>query len=79
MREAGGYALLDKRDVAARGDLKGVVLRFGHDEGKTPFLYTLALFVTEKKIYLLEAGGAKDEVTRQEPQIEWAIRNFSPK
>jgi hypothetical protein len=79
MHETGGYALLDKRDVSARGGLTGVALRFGHDEGKTPYLYTLALFVTDKKIYVFEAGGTKAEMTRQDPQIEWALRNFAPK
>ena len=79
MRDAGGYALLDKRDVAARGGLTGVVMRFGHDEGKTPYLYTVALFVTDKKIYVLEAGGAKVEVIKQEAQIDWAIANLAPR
>jgi len=78
-REMAGYALLDKRDVTARSGLKGVVMRFGHDEGKVPYVYCLALFVTDAKIFVLEAGGPKVEVTKQEPQIEWAIRNFAPK
>jgi len=79
MRDAGGYALLDKRDVTARGGLTGVAMRFGHDEAKTPYLYTVALFVTDKKIYLVEAGGTKAEVTKQEAQIDWAIKNLAPK
>jgi hypothetical protein len=79
MRETGGYALLEKKDVTARGTLTGVALHFGHDEGKTPYLYTVAIFVTDKKIYVLEAGGTKDEMTRQDAQVEWAIRNFASK
>src|SRR5262249_25518500 len=79
MREMGGYALLDKHDVAARGGLTGVAMRFGHDEGKPPYLYTVALFVTDKKIYVVEAGGTKDEVTKVEPQIQQAIANLAPK
>ncbi len=79
MREMGGYALLDRRDVAARGGLHGVEMRFGHDEGKTPYLYTVALFVTDKKIYVVEAGGAKSEVSKVATQIEWAIQNLAPK
>ena len=78
-REMAGYALIDKRDVASRSGLKGVVMRFGHDEGKVPYVYYLALFVTDAKIFVIEAGGPKDEVAKQEPQIEWAIRNFAPK
>jgi hypothetical protein len=79
MRDLGGYALLEKRDVAARGGLTGVAMRFGHDEGKTPYLYTVALFVTDKKIYVVEAGGSKVEVAKVEPQINWAIQNLAPK
>jgi hypothetical protein len=79
MREQGGYALLDKKSVAARGGLTGVAMRFGHDEGKTPYLYTVALFVTDKKIYVVEAGGVKAEVAKQEAQIDWAIANLAPK
>jgi hypothetical protein len=79
MRETGGYALLDKHPVSARGGLTGIQMRFGHDEGKEPYLYEIVLFVTEKKIYLLEAGGTKTEMAKQDAQIEWAIKSFAPK
>lgn len=79
MRSVGGYALIDKKDVQNRGGLTGVELRFGHDEGKDPYLYDIALFVTDKKIFLIEAGGTKAEMARQEAQIEWAVRNFAQK
>ena len=79
MREMGGYAMIDKRPVAARGGLTGVAMRFGHDEARTPYLYTVALFVTDKKIYVVEAGGAKEEVAKLEGSIEKAITNLGPK
>jgi hypothetical protein len=79
MREMGGYALLDKRDVAAQAGLTGVAMRFGHDEGRTPYLYTVAIFVTAKKIYVVEAGGVKDEVVKVEPLIQQAIVSLGPK
>jgi predicted small lipoprotein YifL len=77
--EMGGYALIDKRDVAAQGGLTGVAMRFGHDEGRTPFLYTVALFVTAQKVYLVEAGGEKDEYVKVEPQIQDAMTRLAPK
>jgi hypothetical protein len=77
MREAGGYALIDKRDVRSRDGMTGVEMRFGHDEGKEPYLYDVALFASEKKIFVIEAGGTKTEMTRQEAQIDWAVRNFA--
>jgi hypothetical protein len=79
MRDSGGYALLEKRTVSSRGGLTGTQLRFGHDEGKVPHLYWVTLFVTDKKLFVLEAGGVKAEVERQEAQIEWAIKNFLQK
>jgi len=78
MRESGGYALLGKNDVKARNGLSGVRMRFGHDEGKKPHLYQLTVFVDEDYVYLLEAGGSKAEIERQQTQIDWAVRNFLP-
>jgi hypothetical protein len=77
IREMGGYALLDKRKVTSRGGLEGVAMRFGHDEGRSPYLYTVVLYVNRRRIFLLEAGGEKAEMTRQDAQIEWAIQNFA--
>lgn len=79
MRETGGYALLEKRAVTSLASIPGTQLRFGHDEGNTPHLYWVTLFVTDKTIYVLEAGGTKAEMEKQAPQIEWSVRNFVPK
>lgn len=79
MRETGGYALLEKRSITSRGGLVGSELVFGHDEGSTPHLYRVVLFVTDKKIFVLEAGGAKAEMDRQAAQIDWAFKGFQPK
>ncbi len=79
MRESGGYALLEKRSVKNRGGLEGTQFRFGHDEDGEPFLYWVTLFVDEKKLFLLEAGGPKAEMERQSAQIEWSVQNFLQK
>jgi hypothetical protein len=76
MRDSGGYALLEKREVKNRGGLTGTELRFGHDEGDEPYLYRLVVFVTDKRVFLVEAGGAKAQMERQGEQIDWAIKNF---
>ena len=36
-------------------------------------------FVTDDWIYLLEAGGTKEQVDKQRQQISWAIDNFQGK
>jgi hypothetical protein len=76
LRDAGGYALLEKRDVKNRGGLTGTELKFGHDEGDEPYLYRLSIFVTDDRVFLVEAGGNKPQLERQTEQIDWAIRNF---
>jgi hypothetical protein len=79
MRESSGYALLGKEDVKARDALPGKVMRFGHDEGKTPHLYQLAVFVDDDHVFLLEAGGTKAEMERHKKMIDWSVRNFLPR
>lgn len=79
MRETGGYALLEKKAITSRSGLAGAELDFGHDEGRTPHLYRIALFVTDKKIFVIEAGGARPEMERQASQIDWAIKGFLPR
>jgi len=76
MRTLGGYALLDRRDVKSKSGADGIQLRFGHDEDGEPYLYWVTLFVTESRIFVLEAGGPKEEVQREEARIEWSIANF---
>ncbi len=79
MRDVGGYALIEKRKVKNRAGLEGTQLRFGHDEGKEPHVYIITIFTTEEHVFLIEAGGVKDEMQRQDEQIDWAVRNFLQK
>ncbi len=60
LRTNGGYALLDTRDVKSKDGIAGKQFRFGYDEGKTPHLYYVTVFVTPKRIELLEIGGTKE-------------------
>jgi hypothetical protein len=79
VRHQGGYALLETRAVTAREGLAGRQLRFGHDEGARPHLYNVTLFVTHKRIYLIEAGGSRDAVQREAPRLESFIAQFEPR
>ncbi len=76
MRDVGGYALLETRDIQNARGVKGKQLRFGHDEGKSPHLYTVSLFVTDDMIYVLEAGGTKELMERHADQLEWSVKHF---
>jgi len=76
IRDTGGYALLDKREVSNRGGLTGTQLRFGHDEADDPYLYNLTIFVTDKRVFLVESGGPKAQVERLSEQLDWSVKNF---
>jgi hypothetical protein len=81
MRMRGGYALLEKKKVKTASGHEGEELRFGHDQGNKPHLYTIAVFVTkggfwkDGTIYIVEAGGPKELVEKNAASIDWAIRN----
>lgn len=79
MRDTSGYALLETKDVKDRSGNVGKQLRFGHDEGAVPHLYYVTVFVNDDHVYVLEAGGTKDLVTKHEQQIAWSIENFLQK
>ena len=76
LRDQGGYALLETRPVQDRAGLHGTQMRFGHDEEKSPHLYMITVFVSEDRVYLLEAGGQKAQVERLGPQIDWWVKSF---
>lgn len=76
LRHRGGYALLETKDVKNVEGIAGKRMLFGHDENGTPHLYSVTLFVTDDKLFVLEAGGSKDLMQRREKQIDWAVRNF---
>jgi hypothetical protein len=82
MRDRGGYALIGEQDVKTQKGLAGKLLRFGHDEGKVPHLYSVAVFVTmgswlsTGSIYLVEAGGTKELVEKNDAKILAAIQSL---
>jgi hypothetical protein len=77
MREQGGYALIESVAVKSGDGVPGTQLRFGHDDGNNnPHLYYLTVFVTEPTIWLVEAGGTKELVTKEQAKIDQAIAGF---
>lgn len=78
MRAGGGYALLEKKEVRGRTGLVGSQLTFGHDQNDQPHLYVVTLFVTPDYVFLLEAGGTKEQMEAAKEQVDWSIANFVP-
>lgn len=76
LRLGRGYALLGTSDVKTARGLSGKELRFGHDEGSSPHLYWVAVFVTDSKLYVIEAGGTKELVDKNEALLGDAIKSL---
>jgi hypothetical protein len=76
LRQRGGYALLGERDVKTSSGLSGKEMRFGHDEGQKPHEYILTLFVTDSKIFVLEAGGTQELVQKNKAQLDAYVASF---
>ncbi len=76
LRQRGGYALLEKRDVNTTSGLSGKELRFGHDEGQKPHEYVVTLFVTDSHIFVLEAGGTEELMQKHKPALDQYVASF---
>jgi hypothetical protein len=76
LRDQGGYALLGTQRIVDRAGLQGQLMKYGHDEEKTPHVYWVAVYVDGDRVWVLEAGGTKELVDRQEPQLNWWLTSF---
>jgi hypothetical protein len=76
MRRRGGYALLGSTDVKSADGVPGKKLEFGHDEQSSPHLYYVTLFVTPKHVFVIEAGGKKELMSKEAANIDFALANF---
>jgi hypothetical protein len=70
MRQLDGYALLGTADVRSRDGTPGRELRFGHDQGRE-YLYTLRIYVTHGRLFLVETGGPSEEVVKYHDALDW--------
>jgi hypothetical protein len=73
MEQMDGYALISTTDVRSRDGTAGKELLFGHDESGKPFLYRVRVFLGSKRLYVIEAGGAKAQMDRYAPSIDWML------
>jgi hypothetical protein len=72
-RELDGYALVTRTDVRSRDGTAGRELVFGHDEQGKPFVYRVRLFLSGSKLVVVEAGGAKENMERWKPSVDWML------
>lgn len=79
LRDAGGYALLERAEVASLDGTKGELLKFGRDEDGKPYAYWLAIFPAQGRLFLVEAGGARDAFERAKANVEWMLKSVKVK
>ena len=76
MRQLDGYALLEAHDTAALDGTKGRELAFGHDENGKPFAYRVRLYVAQNRLFVAEAGGAKENMDRYKSSVDWMFQSL---
>lgn len=79
MRDVSGYALLSTKDVQSRDGTKGKELRFGHDEDKKPYEYVVHLYAAQNRLFVVEAGGAKEQMDRAKASVDWTMKSVKVK
>jgi hypothetical protein len=79
LRDVTGYALLSTGDTRSLDGTPGKTLHFGHDEDNKPYLYDVAVYQAQGRLFVVEAGGAKEQFDRFRPQIEWMMKSVKVK
>ena len=77
LRLDSGYALLNTKTIETASGLKGSQMRFGTDRDQGAHVYIVTAFLTEKYLYILEAGGTEAQVAQHQAQLDWTVQNFS--
>jgi hypothetical protein len=76
LRDVTGYALLESADVVSADGTRGRLLKFGHDEDDKPYVYWVAIYPAQSRLFLVESGGQKDLYERARPSIEWTMKSL---
>jgi hypothetical protein len=73
MRDEEGYALVSTADVRARDGTAGKELVFGHDESGKSFVYRVRLYLVDRRLTVVEAGGTSEQMARYAASVDWML------
>jgi hypothetical protein len=73
MRDEEGYALLSTTDVRARDGTAGQELVFGHEESGKQFVYRVRLYLVDRRLTVVEAGGTREQMDRYGASVAWMM------
>jgi hypothetical protein len=62
--------------VVSGDGTKGRLQKFGHDEDGKPYVYWVAIYPAQDRLFVVEAGGAKDLFDTARPNIEWTMKSI---
>lgn len=68
-----GYGAEARKDVTSANGVAGKQLRFSRVEAQRTYRYWLTVFVTQDRVYVVEAGGDKDSFDPAEKTVERAV------
>lgn len=74
--EAGGYTLASEETIRDRGGRSGTLLKFTRQYSERSFNYWIAVFVHDRTVHVVEAGGPTEQFTGHEADILNAFRSF---
>ncbi len=76
LRTTAGYALLSEEEIRSADGREGVMLHFGRDQEGGTYRYDIALFVTEKFVHVIEAGGDQELYDAATEAIDEAVASY---
>ena len=65
------------REYTSADGTKGHLLKFGHDEDAKPYVYWVAIFLAQSRLFIVEAGGQKELFERAKANVEWTMKNVT--
>ena len=76
LQRTGPYHAEGSTPVRTASGLAGRRLQYTHGDAQTGSTYWVTVFVVEKRVFVIEAGGASASFARARPGIEQAIQTF---
>lgn len=78
LQHGGAYHASGSADVHTTTGLTGRRMAYTYGDPQAGQTYWVTVFVTDRKVYLVEAGGGTDAFTRARDGVERAVQSFRP-
>jgi hypothetical protein len=72
LHDSEGYTVIGATDIKIADGTAGKLLRFGHDHEGKPYAYEVAIFLAQGRLFLWEAGGDSELMTKHRQVVDAA-------